>query len=722
MNNVSLRMQQKKLPLVAVTGAPSAVAGRPVALLPANRLAIMQAIASLGIACAIPLPAQAATPTTLISGASQRCLDIAGGSQELRTPAIIFDCHGATNQRWDFTAAGELRTFDGARCLDVRGASTQPQAVVQSYTCHGGQNQKWTLRPDGLIVNAQSGLCLTLQNGRTENVTGIDMWYCEGTSHQTWRTGSAPPTSPAPTDNQAPTPPSGLAIGALTCRSATLNWKASTDNVGIAYYDIYRDGQALGTVNASKLDAQLALTPGANWGIYVNARDAAGNVSQASTSLQVRVPQCQTDTQAPSVPIELRGSATGTTATLNWAASSDNVAVVAYDIYRNNAKVGSTDAIGYTDSGLAPGANYQYNVAARDAQNNTSPRSVTLALTSGSACANAICSVSQVASDTDIPWGLVTLPDGTLLYSRRDAQDIIQINPATGAKTTVGSIPNVQGTDGEGGLLGLAVSSGFPTQDPWLYVYHTSPTDNRIVRVRYQNGVLDGATLEVLLKGIGRNRYHNGGRLRFGPDGKLYATTGDAQNGNFAQDTNHLSGKILRMNANGTPPADNPFGNYVWSYGHRNPQGLAFDSRGRLWSQEFGDAQDETNLIVKGGNYGWPHCEGATSRSGGGCATAGYIAPKLTYRNVDASCSGIAIVRDALYATCLAGKRLYRSDISGDSLVNVQQFFVGTYDRLRTVEPTIDGNLWMMSSDAAGDKDSVPNNANTRVFKVMLRP
>ncbi|HEX8614634.1 MAG TPA: PQQ-dependent sugar dehydrogenase [Telluria sp.] len=683
----------------------------------ASRFAVMQAIIGLGAFSV--LPAYAAAPATLVSSASQRCLDIADGSQQPGTAAIIFDCHGAANQKWEFSATGQLKIFDGTRCLDVRGASTQPQAVVQSYTCHGGANQQWTLKPDKTIVNTQSGLCLTVKGGATANATGIDMWRCEGSTHQQWTVGTV---TPPPADTQAPTPPSGLAISALACRSATLAWKASTDNVGIAYYDIYRDGQALGTVNASTLTAQLVLTPGATWGVYVNARDAAGNVSQASASLQVKVPQCQADNQPPSVPTELRGTVAGTTATLNWAASSDNVAVAAYDVYRNNILVGSTNTLGYTDTGLAANTTYQYNVAARDAQGNVSPRGTTLSLTSGSACADVICSAAQVAVDTDIPWGLATLPDGTVLYSRRDAHDIILLNPVSGVKKTVGVIPNVQGTDGEGGLLGLAIPPGFPDKDSWLYVYHTSPTDNRIVRIRYQNGTLDVASLEVLLKGIGRNKYHNGGRLRFGPDGKLYATTGDAQNGAYAQDTKNLAGKVLRLNPNGTPPADNPFGNYVWSYGHRNPQGLAFDSRGRLWEQEFGDSQDETNLIVRGGNYGWPNCEGVTSRAGAGCATAGYVAPKTTYRNSEGSCSGIAIVRDALYVACLAGKRLYRSEISGDKLTNARQFFVGTYDRLRTVEPTIDGHLWMANSDAAGDKDSVPNNTNTKLWKVTLKP
>lgn len=684
-----------------------------------SALCFLAANAIVGLGTFSAMPAIAATPATLVSTASQRCLDVAKGSQQPGTPAIIFDCHGGANQKWEFTAAGELRTFDGTRCLDIKGGSTQPQAVVQSYTCHGGANQKWTHRSDKTILNPQSGLCLTVKGGATANVTGIDMWQCEGTTHQQWSVGTS---TPGPVDTQAPTPPSGLAISALACRSATLTWKASTDNVGVAYYDIYHDGQSLGTVNASTLTAQLVLTPGASWGVYVNARDAAGNVSQASPSLQVKVPQCESDTQPPSVPTELRGSVSGTAATLNWAASTDNVAVVAYDIYRNNVKVGATNTLGYTDTGLAANTTYQYNVAARDAQGNVSPRGTTLSLTTGNACTDVICATVQVASDTDIPWGLVALPDGTVLYSRRDAQDIVLLNPTSGVKKSVGVVPNVQGTDGEGGLLGLAIPPGFPATDPWLYIYHTSPTDNRIVRIRYQNGALDLASLEVLLKGIGRNKFHNGGRLRFGPDGKLYATTGDAQNGNYAQDKNNLAGKILRLNTNGTPPADNPFGNYVWSYGHRNPQGLAFDASGRLWEQEFGDTQDETNLIVRGGNYGWPNCEGVTSRAGSGCATPGYVVPKYTYRNSEGSCSGIAIVRNSLYVACLAGKRLYRSDISGDGLTNVRQFFVGTYDRLRTVEPSIDGNLWMTNSDAAGDKDSVPNNTNTKIFKVTLKP
>ncbi|MDO9397590.1 MAG: PQQ-dependent sugar dehydrogenase, partial [Herbiconiux sp.] len=238
--------------------------------------------------------------------------------------------------------------------------------------------------------------------------------------------------------------------------------------------------------------------------------------------------------------------------------------------------------------------------------------------------------------------------------------------------------------------------------------------------IKLASGKLDLSTEQVLLSGIGRNKFHNGGRLRFGPDGKLYATTGDAQNGDYSQDVNNLAGKILRLNPDGSRPSDNPFGNYVWSYGHRNPQGVAFDAQGRLWAQEFGNSSmDETNLITKGGNYGWPDCEGTSSEGGSGCSTPGFIAPKATYPTSEGSCSGIAIVSSALFVACQRGTRVYRHVISGSSLVNRSELFSGTYGRIRTVEPAGDGGLLLTTSNN-GDKDSIANNSDEKLIKVVL--
>ena len=664
----------------------------------------------------VPAASSAATPAApLIGVASQRCLDVYQRSSEPGTVVQIWDCHGGANQQWALTDAAELRTLDGTRCLDAEQMGTAPGTPVASYSCTGLANQRWRLNADGSITGVQSGLCLDVAGASTAAGAKLILWTCHGLSNQRWVRGT-----PGSTDSTPPTPPSGLGLSALACKSGTLSWSASSDNIGVTAYDVYHDGQQMTTVDGRSLSSALTLVPGANWNLYVNARDAAGNVSQASASLPVQVPQCTVDAQAPSVPTGLRGSVSGTTVTLGWTASTDNVAVTAYDIYRNNTKVGSTSALSYVDSGLTANTSYQYAVAARDAQSNASARSTSLSLVTAGACSNVVCSTREVSTDTDVPWGLATLPDGTIIYARRDARNLVRLNPATGAETQVGNVPNVAGTDGEGGLLGIAVTPSFPASDPWLYIFHTTASDNRIVRVQYRNGTIDNSTLQVLLSGIRRNKYHNGGRLRFGPDGKLYASTGDAQNGAYAQDVNNLEGKILRLNPDGSRPSDNPFGNYVWSYGHRNPQGLAFDSQGRLWAQEFGNNdQDETNLIQKGGNYGWPNCEGTISKAGSGCATAGYIAPKRTYWTADGSCSGIAIVRDALYVACQRGTRLYRHVISGTSLTATEQFFIGTYGRLRTVEPSIDGGLWLTTTNN-GDKDSVADNSDEKILKVIL--
>jgi glucose/arabinose dehydrogenase len=327
-----------------------------------------------------------------------------------------------------------------------------------------------------------------------------------------------------------------------------------------------------------------------------------------------------------------------------------------------------------------------------------------------------IGAVTQLATDNDVPWGLDFLPDGSGVYARRDAFDIVKLSPS-GVRTTLGTVPNVASTGAEGGLLGLEVSPNFAT-DNYLYLYHTSPTDNRIVRIKVQNNALVPSSLQVLLTGIPRNRFHNGGRLRFGPDGRLYAGTGDAQVGANAQNPANLGGKVLRLNADGTPPADNPFfgngGNarYVWTYGHRNVQGLAFDGQGRLWQAELGNTvMDELNLSERGGNYGWPSCEGTSGSCGG------FIAPKRTWSTATASPSGIAVVGTSLFVATLRGTRLYQLEISGTSVGTQTVHFQGTYGRLRTVEPAPDGTLWLTTSD---DRDSVPNNSTSRVLRVQL--
>jgi glucose/arabinose dehydrogenase len=524
-------------------------------------------------------------------------------------------------------------------------------------------------------------------------------------------------------DTEAPTVPANPRASNLTCNSVTFAWDASTDNVGVVAYDLYHDGQLIKSVDGSTLSTSFAVQPTVHWGLYVNARDAAGNVSQASTTVPIDPPPCQVDTQKPTAPSNVAATASGTTVTVTWTASTDNVGVTAYDVYRDGTIAGSVSgappATKFTDAGLSASTTYSYFVVARDQQNNVSAQSNTVSVKTGTGCTNPVCTVTTLTTDTDIPWGLVTLPDGTILYNRRDAHNIVHLNPTTGSKTSIGTVPNVDNTDGEGGLCGLEINPATFATDHWLYIMHTSPSDNRIVRIKYENDQLVTSSEQVLVSGIKRNKFHDGGRLRFSPDGQfLFASTGDAQNGANAQNKSSLNGKVLRIRPDGTVPSDNPFGNAVWSYGHRNPQGLAFDSQGRLWEQEFGDSKmDETNLITKGGNYGWPDCEG-TANGTGSCGTSGFIAPKHTYSTGSGSCSGLTVVRDVVYVACEKGERLYREVISGSSLTNVQSFFQGTYGRLRTVEPAPDGGIWLTTSN--GDKDSTANNSSTKVLHVTL--
>lgn len=260
----------------------------------------------------------------------------------------------------------------------------------------------------------------------------------------------------------------------------------------------------------------------------------------------------------------------------------------------------------------------------------------------------------------------------------------------------IGRVPGVE-PGGEGGLLGLAVSPGFAS-DRQVYVYYSTSNENRIVRMTYQNGGL-GAPQPVLA-GIPSAVFHDGGRITFGPDGMLYAGTGDARRPELAQDRVSLAGKILRMTPAGDPAPGNPFpGSLVFSYGHRNVQGLAFDSRGRLWSVEHGaDGWDELNLVAPGGNHGWPVVEG---RGGGGQ----FRQPAVQWPPAEASPSGMAIVDDVIYIAALRGARLWQVPIVGDGAAEPVPLFAGEFGRLRTVEQAPDGSLWVTTSNRDGRGD-----------------
>jgi glucose/arabinose dehydrogenase len=517
-------------------------------------------------------------------------------------------------------------------------------------------------------------------------------------------------------DPQPPTAPSALHSTAVTPTTVGLAWSAGDDNVGVTAYDIFQTGTFVKSVDGNTLATSVTrLTPTATYGFYVNARDGAGNVSQASNTVTVTTPPLVVDKQPPSTPANVHATAvTANSVSLAWDPSTDDVGVAGYTVYSGATQVATAATNAATVYGLAPATGYPFTVKASDTAGNASPLSDPVTATTKRG-RDPVGQVTTIAADTDVPWGLAFLPDGSALMNERDTHDVVHVT-AAGQKTVAGTVPGVSGTDGEGGLLGLALSPHFDA-DHWIYIFHTTATDNRIVRFRYDNGSLDLASEQVLLSGIARNKFHNGGRLRFGPDGKLYAGTGDAQNGSNAQNLNSLNGKILRLNPDGSVPADNPFpGKYVFSYGHRNIEGLAFDSRGRLWEAELGNSiMDELNLVQRGRNYGWPACEGTA----GSCGDPTFVAPLQTWPVAAASPSGLTIVHDTLYMAALRGTQLWRMTITGRTTTTPQAYFTGTYGRLRTVERGPDGGLWLTTSNG-GDKDSIPNNSNNQILHVAL--
>lgn len=299
-----------------------------------------------------------------------------------------------------------------------------------------------------------------------------------------------------------------------------------------------------------------------------------------------------------------------------------------------------------------------------------------------------------LASGLSIPWGITFLPGGDALVSERASALVYRVS-ARGGKRTVGSVAGVRDDAGEGGLLGLALHPRFRT-NRWLYAYISTRSDNRIVRVRYVDGRL--RRQELVLGGIPTARIHNGGRLRFGPDGLLYASTGDAADRELAQRRRSLAGKVLRMTSTGKVPAGNPFGSHVWSYGHRNVQGLDFDGRGRLWATELGEKDtDELNRIVKGHDYGWPRVEG-------GDGAGPFHDPFVTWSPTStASPSGLAVARGHAWVGALQGECLFSVKLSEPRRRRTRRYFAGDFGRLRTVEQAPDGSLWVTTSNGTDD-------------------
>lgn len=314
-----------------------------------------------------------------------------------------------------------------------------------------------------------------------------------------------------------------------------------------------------------------------------------------------------------------------------------------------------------------------------------------------------------VVTKLEIPWEIVFLPRGEMLVTERSGK-ILKIS---NDRKTIKEI-NVK-HKGEGGLLGMAIHPDFDRNN-FIFIYF-SYQDGLVMKNKVARYVLSEDAMsdeKIVLDGIPGSSNHDGGRIKFGPDGYLYITTGDAEHPDSAQDKNLLSGKILRIKDDGSIPADNPFGNAVYSYGHRNPQGLAWDKDGNLWATEHGPSgtqtgNDEVNLIKKGGNYGWPQIKGKQTKEG-------MLAPVIeSGRESTWAPSGLAYFDGSLYFAGLRGSAVYKAQIKGGKL-ELSEKYKNTFGRIRTVVLGPDRYLYISTSNRDGRGSATPD--DDRIIKI----
>jgi glucose/arabinose dehydrogenase len=315
--------------------------------------------------------------------------------------------------------------------------------------------------------------------------------------------------------------------------------------------------------------------------------------------------------------------------------------------------------------------------------------------------------VETIATGLEAPWGLDFFEDGDAIVTERDSRRVLRVDAEGSHEITELGIIEEAAPISEAGLLGVALSPDFE-RDRTVYFYASTTEDNRVLRAE-----LDGDRLgepEPILTGIPVGQIHDGGRLEFGPDGYLYVSTGESGTPTLAQDRDSLGGKVLRITPDGKPAPGNPFDSEVWSWGHRNIQGLAFDDDDRLWASEFGlNTFDELNLIEAGDNYGWPEFEG----EGG---EPEYVDPQLTWSTDEASPSGLAYADGHLWMAALRGERLWRVEVDAGRARDPRGFFVGDYGRMRTIGVAPDGRLWVMTSNRDGRGD--PTEEDDRILLV----
>ena len=314
----------------------------------------------------------------------------------------------------------------------------------------------------------------------------------------------------------------------------------------------------------------------------------------------------------------------------------------------------------------------------------------------------------EVATGLETPWEIGFLPGGDLLVTERPGR-LVRLSPSGGR---VEWMIEESRQRGEGGLMGLALHPRFG-ENRWLYLAFTSESDNRVVRYTLTDAVLSDPV--SIIEGIPAAAFHDGGRIEFGPDGLLYITTGDGGVAPQAQDPASLAGKILRLDQAGRPASDNPLGSAVWSYGHRNPQGLAWDGEGRLWATEHGrsgvgSGLDELNRVEPGGNHGWPVVEGDASATG-------MVSPVLhSGPDVTWAPSDVEFVDGSFFFGGLRGQALYQTTPRPGGGYGLVVHFFSELGRIRVVRLGPDGWLYLGTSNRDGRGGT--NQGDDRIVRI----
>lgn len=331
---------------------------------------------------------------------------------------------------------------------------------------------------------------------------------------------------------------------------------------------------------------------------------------------------------------------------------------------------------------------------------------------------NDIPQLTVIAKNLDTPWAIAFLPDRSMLITERSGRVRMIDNNGNLLAFPVAVIDDVSEI-GEGGLLGIAVHPNFSTNN-YVYLYYTysstgNATFNRVVRMTYRNNSLTDK--QIILDRIPGAVNHNGGRIKFGPDGFLYVSTGDAQNPSLAQEKSSLGGKILRITDEGKPAPKNPFNSPVFSYGHRNIQGLAWSFNGELWATEhgpsggeYGTGNDEINRVEMGKNYGWPIIQGEQKR-------AGMVTPvRNSTPSITWAPSGAAFVKNSLFFGGLRGQALYEAVIKNNQVIDIKEHFKGQFGRIREVIVGPDSMLYITTSNRDGR--GIPRLGDDRVIRI----